>query len=127
MPFFRQNAENQSGLSKRTVITLASAALAAVFGISVGVPLLQRSQVRTKEVQLNRHLQELRSALQAFVAKSGSPPQSATDLVAAGVLVELPVDPFTGRADTWRISKDPIGIRSGSDRLGLNGKPYSSW
>ncbi len=55
-------------------------------------------------------------------------------------LREIPVDPMTGRADTWvlRSSYQPKGdgswdeinvfdVRSGSDGVALNGEKYSDW
>jgi general secretion pathway protein G len=127
MPFFRQSAENRSGLSKRAVVTLASSALAAVFGVSVAVPIWKRSRIRSQEAQLERHLRILRDALRLYRTRSAPPLRSPSDLVEAGILSELPVDPFTGRADTWRLTPQADGIHSGSERLGLNGRPYSRY
>ena len=61
-------------------------------------------------------------------------PRSLQDLVAAGYFRDLPTDPMTGSNRTWRFVNEPaidgsgtgtIGVRSGSDKKGTNGKPYS--
>ena len=65
--------------------------------------------------------------------------QSLQDLVSDGYLRQVPVDPMTGTADSWRIIMEEAGntvnqsepgifdIRSGSDKTSLEGTPYSEW
>jgi general secretion pathway protein G len=67
----------------------------------------------------------------------GKAPQALQDLVSEGYLQKLPVDPMTGSNQTWRtimeeasqsVSQSEPGIfdvRSGSDKMGLDGTAYS--
>jgi general secretion pathway protein G len=60
-------------------------------------------------------------------------------LVSDGYLRQVPIDPMTSSADTWKIipedasntvSQTQPGIfdlRSGSDKISLEGTPYSEW
>jgi general secretion pathway protein G len=67
-------------------------------------------------------------------------PQSLSDLVDAGYLRELPVDPFTASNETWveeyedavlmlptQTAPGIVDVRSGSNLTSLSGEPYSSW
>jgi general secretion pathway protein G len=59
--------------------------------------------------------------------------------VSAKYLRAVPVDPFTNSTDTWQTTLselDPANpsavpgifdVRSGSDRMALDGTPYSTW
>ena len=66
-------------------------------------------------------------------------PSSLEDLVTDGYVRKIPDDPMTGAADTWQTvpaESDPANptaepgifdVKSGSDKSGLDGKPYSDW
>jgi competence protein ComGC len=54
-----------------------------------------------REQKLKDDLFMLRSAIDGYTINRQAEPQSLDDLVTAGYLKEVPVDPFTGRKDTW--------------------------
>ena len=67
-------------------------------------------------------------------------PQSLADLVSAGYLRQLPVDPFTSSSETWEVvyEEDVLSnpdqkapgisdVKSGSNLRSLAGDLYSSW
>jgi len=66
-------------------------------------------------------------------------PQSLQDLVTEGYLREIPFDPMTGSNQGWRtIMEDAsqsvnqaepgiFDVRSGSDKMGLDGTAYAEW
>jgi general secretion pathway protein G len=66
-------------------------------------------------------------------------PQSLDDLIQDGYLKAIPVDPFTRSTDTWVTdSSDSMysldqtdpgidNVHSGSQEVGSDGQPYSSW
>ena len=103
--------------------------------ISIAVPMYTTAMVRAKESVLQSNLFTIRSVIDQYTYDKESPPQSLEDLVAEGYLRRVPVDPFTESSDTWEIISDigPSGesgvfdVRSGSDRDGLNGTPYTEW
>jgi general secretion pathway protein G len=69
----------------------------------------------------------------------GKAPQTLEDLVTAGYLRQIPVDPMTGSNRTWKlIMEDALtsvnqsepgifDVRSGSDKIALDGTPYADW
>jgi general secretion pathway protein G len=66
-------------------------------------------------------------------------PQSLQDLVREGYLRTVPYDPMTGSSESWKtIMEDPgqsvdqnnpglWDVKSGSDKMSLEGTPYSDW
>jgi general secretion pathway protein G len=69
---------------------------------------------------LQQDLFTMRQVLERYTLDHYGRPQSLDDLVAAGYLHQIPVDPMTSRNDTWVLerSDDPktpgiIGIHSG--------------
>ena len=92
-----------------------------------------------QEEALRNTLKLFRAVLSSFVLDHNRGPDSLQELVSAGYLKQLPVDPMTGRRDTWitvvqpRDLKNPnsgtevVELHSGSPRIGSNGLPYSSW
>lgn len=92
-----------------------------------------------KEAVLREDLQVMRTAIQSYTLDKEKAPQSLDDLVQAGYLRQIPVDPMTHSADTWvtDTSQDMYSldetdpgvddVHSGSTDNGTDGKPYSSW
>ena len=103
--------------------------------ISVAVPMYTTSMVRAKESVLKSNLFTLRSVIDHYTYDKESPPQVLEDLVTEGYLRQIPKDPFTESRATWKIITDigPSGevgvfdVRSGSDRVGLDGSSYDEW
>jgi general secretion pathway protein G len=58
---------------------------------------------------------------------------SLEDLVQSGYMKGIPVDPITGRNDTWAVErfKGPetgiVNVRSGSSQNSTDGTPYNTW
>ncbi len=107
--------------------------------VSIAVPIYQKSIVRAKESVLRNNLFTLRTVIDEYTYDKQKAPQNLRDLVEAGYLRQVPVDPFTGNSESWRIimedavtstSQTEPGIydvRSGSDKRGLDGTPYGEW
>ena len=110
------------------IITLAAVAAANY----------RNSVRRSEEAVLKTDLFRLRDAMDQFYADKNKWPADLTDLVAAGYIRDVPVDPITKSKDTWvteMAAADPNNpaaaggvdnVRSGSDRLALNGTRYST-
>ena len=93
------------------------AAFAVVFGLVwVFVPSYVTSSRESREFSLRQDLLTLRSIISQYTLEKHQRPHSIRDLVAAGYLKRIPVDPMTGRDDTWvlKCSSDPAtpGIES---------------
>jgi general secretion pathway protein G len=107
--------------------------------LSVAAPMYRTSIIRSKEAVLRDDLFTLRSVIDQYTLDKQEAPQSLHDLVDAGYMRELPVDPFTGSNETWVedfedsvmiASQTQPGIRdvhSGSRLTSIAGEPYSSW
>jgi len=107
--------------------------------ITMAIPIYSNTIRRSKESVLKNNLFTLRTVIDNYTYDKQKAPQSLDDLVTAGYLREKPVDPMTGSNSTWKIimeeasqsvSQSEPGIfdvRSGSDKTGLDGTPYSDW
>ena len=105
--------------------------------ISVAIPIYQKVIIRSKEAVLMNNLTTLRTVIDNYTYDKQKAPQSLSDLVAAGYLRDIPIDPMTGSNSTWRtvmedasqsVSQSEPGIfdvKSGSDKVGLDGVAYS--
>jgi general secretion pathway protein G len=107
--------------------------------MSVAIPIYTRSITRSKESVLKNNLFTLRNVIDEYTYDKQKAPQTLNDLVSDGYLRQIPVDPITGTADSWRtIMEDSsntanqsepgiFDVRSGSDKISLEGTPYSEW
>lgn len=94
---------------------------------------------RAQEAVLKEDLFRLRDAIDQYYADKGNYPADLQTLVSDGYLRAIPEDPFTRSAETWQAvpaepdannpSADPgvFDVKSGSDRVGTDGKPYAEW
>jgi general secretion pathway protein G len=107
--------------------------------VAVAVPMYQQSMLRAREAVLRDNLFTMRSVIDQFTLDKQRAPQSLQEVVSEGYLRQIPVDPFTGSRDTWieemedymlSVDQNQPGItnvRSGSDQIGTDGTPYSTW
>ena len=107
--------------------------------ISMAIPIYSRSISRAKESVLKNNLFTLRTVIDNYTYDKQKAPQSLQDLVTDGYLREIPMDPITGTNQSWKtimedatqsVNQSEPGIfdvRCGSDRMGLDGTPYSDW
>jgi len=99
----------------------------------------QMSLVSAREATLKQDLFVLRQAIHQYTIDKLQAPQSLDDLVAAGYLREVPVDPMTKQKD-WQVvmedvllSPDQTGagitdVKSNSARTSpFNSESYNSW
>lgn len=104
---------------------------------AVALPMYQQHVHRAREVTLKNNLREMRRVIDLYAADKQRLPQSPDELVTAGYLREIPVDPITGSND-WRfetggdqaLSQDAQGItdvHSSSTEISSEGTSYSEW
>ena len=105
----------------------------------LAVPKFGSAIRHAKEAVLKEDLNVMREAIDSYTIDKQKAPQSLDDLVADGYLKVVPEDPFTYAKDSWITEtgdalhsldqSDPgiDNIRSGSQELGSDGQPYSSW
>jgi general secretion pathway protein G len=107
--------------------------------LAIALPIYQKSIVRAKESVLRNNLFTLRTMIDEYTIDKQKAPESLEDLVSEGYLRQIPQDPITGSDQTWKVIMEdtPVGgstnppgvfdVRSGSDKTGLDGKPYADW
>jgi general secretion pathway protein G len=107
--------------------------------VSVAVPLYQKALVRSKETILRQNLFTLRTVIDEYTYDKQKAPQTLDDLVQAGYLRKVPIDPITQTETTWKLIMEDatntvnqtepgiFDVRSGSDKTSLEGTPYTEW
>jgi general secretion pathway protein G len=107
--------------------------------VSISVPAYNQSILRAKESVLKQDLFQLRSLISQYTLDKQKAPQSLDDLVQAGYIKTIPVDPMTGSNSTWTVEQedslmsvdqqDPgiSDVHSGSEQTSSDGTAYSTW
>ncbi|OQW62887.1 MAG: general secretion pathway protein GspG [Nitrospira sp. ST-bin4] len=95
-------------------------------------PLWEQSVLKAREAALRRTLFTMRDVIDQYRADRGGYPVSLRDVVKAGYLRVLPIDPLTKSSATWQeIPAEPEGgvsdVHSGSRLVGSDGTPYNHW
>jgi general secretion pathway protein G len=101
------------------------------------LPAYRRTVIVAQESVLKDDLYQMRKLLDQYAADKTQLPQSLEDLVSAGYLHEIPVDPMTEKREWNAVTgQDPtsseggqgiVDIHSTSTDLSLEGTPYSEW
>jgi len=106
---------------------------------SIGLAQYRNSVVYASEAVLKQDLTMMRDAIDQYYADKGQYPSSLEALVTDGYLRKIPDDPFTKSATNWLpipAEPDPnnptaqpgvYDVKSGSDRLALDGSKYAEW
>jgi general secretion pathway protein G len=107
--------------------------------LAIALPIYQKSIIRARESVLRNNLFTLRTMIDEFTIDKQKAPESLQSLVSEGYLRQIPQDPMTNSDQTWRVimEETPVGgassspgvfdVKSGSDKTGLDGTPYSEW
>ena len=85
-----------------------------------------------KEVVLKQNLQGLREVLDKFRADTGKFPEQLQDLVQKRYLRDVPLDPITGRRDSWTLVRRDgeagiADVKSGAEGQAGDGTQYKNW
>ena len=122
-----------------TLIELLIVMVIIVLLAGIGLAVYSNSVVRAKEAALAEDLFQMKDAIDQYYADKNKYPATLQDLVTEKYLRMIPVDPFTGSAETWQTvmaEPDPrnptaeIGVydvKSGATQRSLDGRPYSEW
>lgn len=99
--------------------------------MTLAVPTYVKQTQRAKEVVLQHNLRGVREAIDHFRQDREVYPQSLEDMVEHRYLREIPLDPVTGRRDSWQMERDDLDgirdIRSGAAGTALGGDTYAQW
>ncbi len=118
-----------------TLLELVIVVTVIVVLATLVVPLFQGITKQAKEATLKDTLFKMRDTIDKYTLDKEEAPQTLDDLVQARYLREIPIDPITGRNDTWEVEmeEEPTskngrrGIKnvySGAEGTASNGKPY---
>ena len=132
----RFNRRRQRGF---TLIELMVVVSIILILISTAVPMYQASILRARESVLRQNLFTLRSVIDQYTMDKQKAPQALQDLIDAGYLKQIPMDPFTNSRESWQpvtddtlLSPDQteVGIsdvHSGAPGTGSDGTAYAQW
>jgi general secretion pathway protein G len=130
---------NRGKMSGFTLVELMVVMLIIAILLAVAVPSYISAIKSAREAALRQDLHTMRDAIEQYTEDKQAAPQSLDDLVQAGYLRSLPIDPMTHSSDTWvpdssdslsSIDQSTPGItdvHSGSDQVGSDGTAYSEW
>ena len=122
-----------------TMIEMLIVMTLVVILASIGMVQYRNSITRAEEATLKENLFRMRDAMDQYYADKNKWPTDLAELVSEHYIREIPTDPITKSKDTWQTKPaeaDPNNpasaggiedVHSGSDRLGLDGTPYSGW
>ncbi|HTR26596.1 MAG TPA: type II secretion system protein [Terriglobales bacterium] len=131
----RRSQNDPSGF---TLIEMMVAITVIIILLAIAIPIFSRSIRQAMENNFKQNLDTLNLAVYQYTLDKQKAPKSVNDLKSAGYLTEVPKD-ITGSAD-WETEEDEktimslqqteggiFAIKSASNRVGSNGKPYSEW
>lgn len=112
------------------------AIITILIGMAAGI--YTRTVQHAREAVLKKDLQTMREAIDNYTMDKQQAPQSLQDLVDAGYLRQVPVDPVNQQND-WvphygnevlsvdQTSTGMDDVHSGSDQVGSDGTAYNTW
>lgn len=106
--------------------------------MAVAIPNYNRTVIQSKESVLRSNLSTLRSVISQYTLDKQKAPQSLDDLVQAGYLRQIPVDPMT-KETNWEVKEEDVlmavdqqepgidDVHSASSATATDGTAYSTW
>ncbi|WP_255370301.1 type II secretion system protein [Roseateles sp. YR242] len=132
-PLKPRTAPRQPGF---TVIELLVVLAALALLLSVAAPRYMQHLERARDTAMRHNLHEMRNAIDQFYSDQGRYPATLAELVERRYLRAIPLDPVTGRADTWQTVLPRSGnaegegvydVHSGTKDLAPDGSLYATW
>jgi general secretion pathway protein G len=135
----REIRARRSGERGFTLIELIIVMAIIAILISIAVPIYASMIRRAKEAVLKEDLHTLRTSIDSYTVDKEKAPDSLDDLVQAGYLKTIPIDPMTGHNDTWITGQSDTmtdinetqggmdDVHSGSEGMSSDGSLYSTW
>ena len=107
--------------------------------LSIALPIYKQSIVKAREAVLRNDLFEMRKLISQYTLDKQKAPQSLDDLITAGYLKQIPIDPMTNARDSWTVDQEDTllsvdqqepgisDVHSGSNAISSDGTAYSTW
>src|SRR5262245_23878895 len=86
-----------------TLVELMIAMAVISILLSVAVPQYNKALIRSKETILKPNLFAMRTTIDEYTYDKGKAPQNLEDLISAGYLRKVPLDPMTNSDRSWKI------------------------
>ena len=124
-------------LALRLIVALVTFSLG--ISLSIAPPAIRAhrlKEVQKRESVLRVELLEMRKAIDQYSTERHFPPRSLYQLVEAGYLSEIPLDPITEKRDWKEVITDLRGlldvviledVHSTSTAISSEGTPYREW
>jgi general secretion pathway protein G len=105
---------------------------------SIAMPVYNQSVIQARESVLRSNLASLRSVISQYTLDKQKAPQSLDELVTAGYLRQIPLDPITHQPN-WEVVQEDVmmavdqqdpgitDVHSASNETASDGTAYSSW
>ena len=135
----RRRNPRRSAEAGFTLVELMIVMIIIALLVSIAVPSYLQSVKMAKEAVLREDLHTMRTAIDSYTVDKQKGPQGLDDLVTAGYMKSIPVDPFTHRSDTWIVEQEDamrsldqtepgIGnVHSGAQMTSSEGNSYGQW
>lgn len=129
----------RSGEGGFTLIELMIVMAIIAILATIAIPIYVRTLQRAKEATLKEDLHTMRTAIDSYTVDKEKAPDSLEDLVQAGYLKSIPVDPITSSSETWITGQSDTmtdinetqggldDVHSGSQALASDGTSYNTW
>ena len=133
--FVRGQRRPQSGW---TLLELMIVISMIMILMAVAVPIYNQSIVQARESVLRSNLSTLRKVIDQYTLDKQKAPQSLDDLVTAGYLRQVPLDPMT-KQPNWEVKEEDVtmavdqqdpgidDVHSSSNGIASDGTTYSTW
>ena len=130
----KSKIQNHDGF---TLLELVMVMTIIIIIAAISVASYQNVQMKAKEEILKKNLRDLRIKIDEFAADKEKLPASIDDLVTAGYIREVPIDPVTGEKDwVMEMGEDTVAreggqgvvdVRSNAQGAGSDGRPYKDY
>ena len=106
--------------------------------MAIAIPNYNRTVIQSRESVLRSNLSTLRSVISQYTLDKQKAPQSLDDIVQAGYLRQIPVDPMT-KETNWEVVQEDVmmavdqqepgitDVHSASSGIATDGTAYSTW
>jgi general secretion pathway protein G len=131
----RRARRHQSGF---TLLELMIVISMIMILMAVAVPMYNQAIVQARESVLRSNLSTLRNVISQYTLDKQKAPQSLDDIVQAGYLRQVPLDPMT-RQPNWEVVQEDVmmavdqqepgitDVHSASSGTASDGTAYSTW
>jgi general secretion pathway protein G len=133
-------AKGRDGESGFTLMELMIVMMIIGILSAIAAPIFMRTVNKAREAVLKEDLQTMRHAIDSYTIDKEKAPQSLEDLVQAGYLKAIPLDPMTNRTDTWIVGQSESlssayetteggidDVHSGAQAVSSEGTSFNQW